>query len=109
MPVIRETVMVGPQQYKALCFIRDNPNCYAWQLALHLWRDRGPEDSRTGTTIWRPAGDRGGGSLAATLAGALNGKLWKLGLTHGYSGSMRITEEGRKAIAEFEAKAEIIG
>ena len=92
------------KRYKALCFIRDNPNCYAWELAQHMWDRHSPESSRTGTTIWRPAGDRGGGSLAATLAGAMNGKMQKAGLTSGYSGSMKITEKGLEAIEEYERK-----
>ena len=95
--------MIGPRQYAALCFIRDNANCYAWQLANHLWRDDEPMGQ--GTTIFRPAGgDRGaGGNLAASLAGALNGKLGRLGLTTGYSGSMQVTPKGREAIKAYES------
>ena len=88
--------MISEQCYKALCFIRDNPKCYAGQVGEVLWGDK----------PWarRPAGDNGGGSLVACVAGGYMGRLNKRNLVYGYSGSYLLTGEGSKAIDEFEEK-----
>ncbi len=75
---------------RALMFIRDHPNSYAWQVGQHLW---------PGHPMHRkPAGDCRGGNAGAVVAGGHMGKLYHRGLIRGFSGAYQITEAGLAAL-----------
>ena len=83
--------MISDIAQKALEFVRDHEDCYAWEVAQHLWPDH--------PMLGRPAGDRGGGNAGAIVAAGYMGRLRKRGLTEGYSGMYRLTRLGRKELA----------
>ena len=85
MPYMRRTTPT-PFVRRALQFIRDNPNSYAWEIAEELWPGH--------PMLTKPAGDRGGGRLGAVVAGGHMGKLRHKGLIYGWSGSYQLTKMG---------------
>jgi hypothetical protein len=75
---------------RALRFVQAHPKCFAGSIGEELW----------GHLPWakRPAGDNGGGSLVACVAGGFMGKLRKKGLVTGYSGDYCVTDAGRRLL-----------
>lgn len=94
--------IISEKTYKALCIIKDHPLVHPRGFADFMWGD-------TDTNMFTSSKNQGNGSTrgkAAWLcAGSYVGRLKNKGLLHHSIEQgkwVRLTDEGKKAIAEYE-------